>query len=120
MINQCAARIAPPALRDERLDAALWRGGFTTTFTVSIAADEVVDPKPAPDLYLSACARLGRPPARCLAFEDSITGARSALAAGLRLVSVPTLARPEFPGDWILSTLDDPDLRTWIGGWDTA
>jgi beta-phosphoglucomutase-like phosphatase (HAD superfamily) len=35
------------------------------------------------------------PPARCLAFEDSETGARSAQAAGFTVVQVPDLHATE-------------------------
>jgi beta-phosphoglucomutase-like phosphatase (HAD superfamily) len=44
--------------------AALRRGGFTGTFPVSIAADEIAEPKPAPDMYLRACQLLGVAPPR--------------------------------------------------------
>lgn len=52
--------------------------------------DDVANPKPAPDLYLSAAAGLGVSPERCVALEDSPNGLRAALAAGMRCVVVPT------------------------------
>ncbi len=99
------------------MDAALERGGFSSAFEVRIAADDVERPKPEPDLYLAACRSLGVEPHRCLAFEDSMTGVRSAQAAGLRLVSVPTFTTPDFPGDWVLGSLSDPVLGDWIREW---
>jgi HAD superfamily hydrolase (TIGR01509 family) len=99
------------------LDAALARGHFGAVFRVSIAAEEVPAPKPAPDIYLEACRRLDVAPARALAFEDSLTGARSARAAGLKVVGIPTLASPDFPADLILGSLEDPRLLAWVGGW---
>jgi len=45
--------------------------------------------KPAPDLYLAACAGLGVRPDEAIAFEDSRNGMRSAHAAGMRCVVVP-------------------------------
>lgn len=44
--------------------------------------------KPAPDLYLLAMRRLGLDADRCAAVEDSASGVRAALAAGLRVVAV--------------------------------
>jgi HAD superfamily hydrolase (TIGR01509 family) len=45
--------------------------------------------KPAPDMYLAAASKLDVPPARCLVFEDSISGIASAHAAGIgRIVAV--------------------------------
>jgi len=45
--------------------------------------------KPAPDIYLEASKRLGLLPKECLAFEDAITGVRSAKAAGCYVVAIP-------------------------------
>jgi HAD superfamily hydrolase (TIGR01509 family) len=46
----------------------------------------VARPKPAPDVYLLAAARLGAVPAHCVVIEDSPAGAASALAAGMRAI----------------------------------
>jgi HAD superfamily hydrolase (TIGR01509 family) len=45
--------------------------------------------KPAPDLYLRACAALGVAPSEAVAFEDSPNGVAAAKAAGLWCVAVP-------------------------------
>ena len=45
--------------------------------------------KPAPDLYLAACAALGVRPEEAIAFEDSRNGMLAAQAAGMRCVVVP-------------------------------
>ena len=45
--------------------------------------------KPAPDLYLAACAGLGVRPDEAIAFEDSRNGMLSAHAAGMRCIVVP-------------------------------
>ena len=49
------------------------------------SADDVVLPKPAPDLFLHAAAKLGIDPVRCLVFEDSINGVTAGRAAGMRV-----------------------------------
>ena len=99
------------------LEAALVRGGFTGTFPVSIAADEIDRPKPAPDMYLRACELLRVAPADTLAFEDSMTGLRSARAAGVRVVGVPTLRDGEFPADLVVDSLQDGGLLAWMRRW---
>jgi HAD superfamily hydrolase (TIGR01509 family) len=71
----------------EKLDGA----GLRRYFREVVTFDDVAAAKPAPDPYLLAAKRLGVDPARCLAFEDSETGARSARAAGLTVVQVPDL-----------------------------
>lgn len=41
-------------------------------------------PKPAPDVYLHAAAALGVAPGTCVVVEDSVSGVRAAVAAGMR------------------------------------
>ncbi|GAA4393806.1 HAD family phosphatase [Tsukamurella soli] len=56
-------------------------------FAATVCGDEVAAPKPAPDPYLRGAGLAGVPPERCVAFEDSATGAAAALAAGCRVVT---------------------------------
>ncbi len=93
------------------LDAALKGGGFTEVFPIGIAGDEVDAPKPAPEMYLLACQRLGVRPDRVVAFEDSMTGVISARAAGLRVIGVPTLPEQNLPADVVVPSLTDPEQR---------
>ena len=56
-------------------------------------------------------ARLGAEPGRCVAFEDSLAGVRSAKAAGATVVAVPAAADRADPGfavaDLVLGALDE-------------
>jgi HAD superfamily hydrolase (TIGR01509 family) len=99
------------------LDVALRRGGFTQEFSVSLSAEDVRSPKPAPDLYREACRGLGVAAGRALAFEDSLTGLRSAQVAGLKCVGIPTLHQGEFPADLVFTSLADPQLLAWVDRW---
>jgi HAD superfamily hydrolase (TIGR01509 family) len=63
--------------------------GLAHFFARVVTADDVVNTKPAPDLYLEACRGLGLPPGRCVAFEDSGAGVQAATAAGLACFAVP-------------------------------
>jgi len=66
--------------------------GFEDRFDVVVSAHEVAAPKPAPDPYLEACARLGVAPGpEVVALEDSPTGVASARAAGLTVIGVPSV-----------------------------
>ncbi|HLY28739.1 MAG TPA: HAD family phosphatase [Aggregatilineales bacterium] len=51
--------------------------------------DDVANPKPAPDLYLSVAACLGVDVKHCVAIEDSPNGIMAAQSAGIRTVAVP-------------------------------
>lgn len=57
----------------------LWDRLGPVTFTAS----EVARGKPAPDLFLHVAARMGHDPQDCLVIEDSLTGIRAGLAAGM-------------------------------------
>jgi HAD superfamily hydrolase (TIGR01509 family) len=65
--------------------------GIAGFFREVITIDDVAAPKPAPEPYLLAAERLSIAPRRCIAFEDSETGAASAHAAGLTVVQVPDI-----------------------------
>lgn len=73
--------------RAEYIDWALGLFGLRHHFGPHIySADGWDRGKPHPDIYLAAARGLGVDPASCLAVEDSPTGARSALAAGMTVV----------------------------------
>jgi HAD superfamily hydrolase (TIGR01509 family) len=57
--------------------------------------DDVVNGKPAPDVYLAAAEALGVPAEHCLALEDSRTGVASARAAGCFVIAVPCVSHPD-------------------------
>lgn len=53
-----------------------------------VTHESVKSPKPAPEGYLLAAARVGVEPARCLVIEDSPTGIRAGKAAGMAVLAV--------------------------------
>ena len=53
------------------------------------AGNEVTHGKPAPDIYKLAAERMGVPPEKCLALEDSGPGSRAAVSAGMLTVAIP-------------------------------
>jgi mannitol-1-/sugar-/sorbitol-6-phosphatase len=55
---------------------------------VVVSADDVTNPKPDPEPYVTAAERLGLDPGECLAIEDTDQGAQSARAAGLFVVAL--------------------------------
>lgn len=63
--------------------------GVADLFTHIVSSEEVAAGKPAPDVYVEACSRLGANPAFSVAVEDSSNGIRSAHAAGMMVVAVP-------------------------------
>jgi HAD superfamily hydrolase (TIGR01509 family) len=82
------ASSSPRHFIEASLDAAGVRALFAAV--VSVDDDDVARPKPAPDVYLAACARIGVPPEDAVALEDSAPGAEAAVAAGLVTYFVPS------------------------------
>jgi HAD superfamily hydrolase (TIGR01509 family) len=95
------------------IDALLGGIGLRDEFDALVSATMVEHPKPAPDLYLLAAARLGADPADCIAIEDTPTGLKSAKAAGMFAIQVRA-ASTAFPpldqADLVLDSLDDFDF----------
>jgi beta-phosphoglucomutase-like phosphatase (HAD superfamily) len=61
----------------------------------AVCGDEILHPKPAPDIYLSAMTQLGLEARDCIVFEDSNFGAQAGHAAGCRVIMVPDLRPAE-------------------------
>lgn len=69
------------------------------SFEVVITGDRVSRGKPDPEPYEAALHRLGVTADACVALEDSPTGVRSAVAAGLPTLAIPHVVPvPEIPG----------------------
>ncbi|MGW1297046.1 HAD family hydrolase [Streptomyces sp. NPDC002533] len=116
LVKACAAAV-PVAVASnsprELLDTALESSGLAPYLPVSFAADEVAEAKPAPDLYVAACAELGADPREAVAVEDSATGIAAARAAGMYVVTVPSLGHSALDHDWLATALDDTELALW-------
>lgn len=84
--------------------------GIADMFRAIVGIDDAAAPKPAPDLYQLACARLGITPQHCTAIEDSREGISSATAAGLYVIGI------QAPGDSLDADAVYPglsDTRLW-------
>jgi beta-phosphoglucomutase len=79
--------------RREEVEAILAGIGLRDAFEAVVGAQDAPRTKPDPAPYLEAARRLGAcapglAPTECVAFEDSVPGLMSALAAGMRVVGV--------------------------------
>lgn len=81
-------------------------------FDTTVCGDEVDGRnKPDPEPYLRACRALDLPPSRCVAVEDSPTGAAAAEAAGCVVIAVPCeVPVPAGPGRVIRASLSEVDF----------
>jgi beta-phosphoglucomutase-like phosphatase (HAD superfamily) len=65
--------------------------GIRNLFQAIVTSEDVVNQKPAPDIFLEAARRLGVPPQFCRAYEDTDLGMRAIRAAGMEAVDVREL-----------------------------
>jgi beta-phosphoglucomutase-like phosphatase (HAD superfamily) len=73
---------------------SLRMAGLEGRFSEIVTGDQVVNGKPAPDIYLESARRLGVLPQRCVAVEDSEAGVMAASDAGMITLMVPDLIAP--------------------------
>jgi len=92
----------------EIVDTALATARLTEAFDAIVTADDVSDGKPAPDIYLLACERLGVRPEDSLALEDTPSGIAAAKAAGLACIAVPQFAETDVSeADRVIDSLEE-------------
>jgi HAD superfamily hydrolase (TIGR01509 family) len=87
-------------------------------FQFVLTAEDIVQGKPHPEIYLKAAARFGVPPAAMLVLEDSQNGCRAAAAAGAFAVAVPGEHSREHDfgvASLVIDTLCDPRLYEVLG-----
>ena len=85
--------------------------GLAHYFSHITSGDEVINGKPAPEIYLLAAQRLHISPEQCLAFEDSNNGVKSAIAANMTVLQIIDLVEPDTDtralGYHLFNTMDE-------------
>jgi beta-phosphoglucomutase len=84
------------------------RLGLGGRFASCVDARRVSQPKPHPQLFLTAAEDLGLPPAQCLVFEDGVAGVAAARSAGMRCVGVGDRSVLH-AADWVVRSIADVD-----------
>ncbi len=108
--NHFPLAVATSSSREE-VEPVLRSLGIYDHFDTILTVDDVVRPKPDPEIYLKTASELGLTAERCLAFEDSRAGVASARAAGCALVTVETLYDRDTLGPALLSIRDFKDRQ---------
>jgi HAD superfamily hydrolase (TIGR01509 family) len=63
--------------------------GVSDWFDEVVTSEDVVEGKPAPDVFLYAAKLLGVAPSRCLVLEDAPAGILAAQRAGMQVMTIP-------------------------------
>lgn len=80
-------------------------------FASVIDATQITNGKPHPEIFLKAAASVQADPSRCIAFEDSIAGIRSAKSAGMKVIGLATTHTREEVGEAHLVINDYADIN---------
>jgi HAD superfamily hydrolase (TIGR01509 family) len=88
--QQAGLKVALASSADRiKIDANLREIGLPpATWDAVVSAEDVVNKKPAPDIFLAAARKLGAAPGACVVIEDAVNGVQAAKAAGMRCVAV--------------------------------
>ena len=101
--------------KKELYQPALERNGIAELFDVIVDADMVRTGKESPEIFLKAAELLGAAPERCVVFEDTLVGLRSAASCGFLTVGMLDKENRENHGE-IAALCDDTafDFRKFL------
>jgi HAD superfamily hydrolase (TIGR01509 family) len=90
--------------------------GFGPYFRTTVSGDEVIHPKPDPEIYLKTAAKLGCEPGECVAFEDSFVGVEAAKRARMKCVAIASTfpledLRRETRADLVIVSFEEVNLE---------
>jgi HAD superfamily hydrolase (TIGR01509 family) len=104
---------------EENVEAILLALELRDFFDTVVLADDVEAVKPDPAPYRAALTKIGVPEVEALAFEDSVSGISSSVAAGVPTVGIASTQDPEklLEAGAFMTAKDftDPQLRALIG-----
>jgi HAD superfamily hydrolase (TIGR01509 family) len=115
-LRQAGVKTALVTMSMRRMALAVVEAIPFQAFDVVVAGDDVTHGKPHPEPYLKAAELLGVEPGECIAIEDSVTGLRSAEAAGCLPLGIVNLMHLEQSGTRVIRpTLSNINLETLRG-----
>ncbi len=89
-VVMAVASSAPASVIEKNVTRSNLRGYFKAL----VGGDNVLNGKPAPDIFLLAAERLNLPASDCYVFEDSFNGIRAAQASGGVAIMIPDTVQP--------------------------
>ena len=72
------------------VDKLLSEKRIAAYFDVVVSADDVANPKPDPEVFLTAAKKLRVAPEECVVVEDSVFGVKAAKAAKMKCIAIPS------------------------------
>jgi beta-phosphoglucomutase len=108
-LPQAIGSSAPRANLEMILDLT----GSRRYFRAVVAMEDTTRGKPDPQVFLTAAAKLGASPSRCVVFEDAVAGVAAAKAGGMKCVAVrfvghhPAQSLRDAGADVVVESLED-------------
>ena len=115
-LKQAGVKTALVTMSMRRMALAVVEAIPFRAFDVVVAGDDVTFGKPHPEPYDKAAKLLGFDPADCIAFEDSVTGLRSAEASGALPIGVTNLMPLPATGNRIIIDSLTQVSLDWLKG----
>lgn len=79
----------------KNVEFTLRETGTLKYFNHFIAAENITESKPDPEIFLKAADKLNNKPAHCIVFEDSFAGIDAAKNAGMKVVAIASTHKNE-------------------------
>ena len=97
----------------ENLDFIMDTLDLRQYFDAFLHSGSITKSKPNPEIYLKAAEQLNTEPHDCVVFEDSISGVKAGLNAGMKVIAVATThSADEFEGaDLVIGNFEELTLR---------
>ncbi len=108
----CVASSSPQAIVTEYMVLA----GIRKYFIGIFGGESVKRSKPAPDIFLAACAAYQVPPQKALVLEDSEAGILAALTGGIPVFATPDMKQPsqELAAQTLLTAPDAYEVAKFL------
>ena len=123
--RQSGLRLAVASSADRvKIEANLLQIGLPPeSWDALVCGEQVINKKPAPDIFLAAASKLGLAPDACVVVEDAVNGVEAAKEAGMRCVAVAQtfsaerlhradLVRPNLLETSVADLLNEPKAGT--------
>ncbi|MGN6342818.1 MAG: HAD family hydrolase [Ginsengibacter sp.] len=99
--------------RREKTKGVLKKVGMLSYFDVLVTAEDVINGKPFPEVFLKAASLLNTPAEHCLVFEDAVSGIRAAKNAKMKCVALSCNSNSQLleEADMIIENFEDLEFK---------
>ena len=99
--------------RREKMNMVMTDLKFLDYFDEIVTGEEVINSKPAPDVFLLAAKKLNLNPEDCVVLEDAVSGVSAAKAAGMKCIAITTTHSADLltEADIVIDSFDKIDFH---------